>query len=38
MSADNGADARDKRGYFSKWNAMRAAKKTFPQLPLVEVD
>jgi uncharacterized protein YegP (UPF0339 family) len=33
----NGAVLAVSEGYFSKWNAKRAAKKNFPTIPLVDM-
>jgi uncharacterized protein YegP (UPF0339 family) len=33
----NGAVLATSEGYFSKWNAKRAAKKNFPIVPLVDM-
>ena len=38
LVSDNGQVLTISEGYYSKWNAKRAAKKIFPLLPLREVD
>ena len=38
LRAQNGKVLAISEGYYSKWGAKRAAKKSFPGLPLVEVE
>ena len=37
LKAANGKTLAVSEGYFSKWNAKRAARKNFPDVPLVEI-
>jgi len=38
LRADNGQIVAASEGYLTKWNAKRAARKTFPDLELIEVN